>query len=413
MYPPSGRVCMNRADATSPSEQPTCRRRYGSRGLQRPPATQAQSADPSTMRPSTTRHPKIPAARRGFTPRTAAAVVGVSTIGLLAISCERDGAPRANAVADTQATAFATPPAPASAIDGRNESAAGIMARRVLDEPFNKVAGMKQVPVPAAPSAPVPESSTSAEAALRSGMPPAAAASTMPAMIVRTGTAGIEVDSLDTAIARVRTLALRVNGYIANTTVQGGKDQLRSAALEVKIPSERFDDALAGLSPIGKVESVNVNAEDVGEEYVDIEARVQNAHRLEARIIDLLANRTGRLQDVLSVEHELARVREEIERYEGRMRFLRTRAAMSTLTIAVHEHAPIIVPVAGDGPIHLAFREAWRSFVGLVAGFIASLGILIPLGVLAFLGWLGVRRWVLPLYHPTPRPTNAVEVSGD
>jgi Domain of unknown function (DUF4349) len=282
------------------------------------------------------------------------------------------------------------------------------MARRARGEPLNKVAYDESAAV-AFVATPAP----AAAAPVSPGMPAATAVSTLPAMIIRTGTAGIEVDSLDTAIARVRTLALRVNGYVANTTVQGGKEQLRSASLELKVPSERFHDALAGLSPIGKVESVNVSAEDVGEEYVDIDARVQNAHRLEARIIDLLANRTGKLQDVLSVEHELARVREEIERYEGRMRFLRTRAAMSTLTIAVHEHAPIIVPVAGDGPIHMAFREAWRSFVGLIAAFIASLGVLIPLGVLAFLGWLGVKRWVLPLTHPSPRPTNAVEVSGD
>jgi len=60
----------------------------------------------------------------------------------------------------------------------------------------------------------------------------------------------------------------------------------------------------------------------------------------------------------------------------------------------VHERAPIITPVAGDGPIIIAFREAWRNFVGFVAALIASLGVLVPLGVLVFVGWLGVRRLV-------------------
>jgi hypothetical protein len=230
-------------------------------------------------------------------------------------------------------------------------------------------------------------------------------------MIIRTGFAGIEVDSIDAAIARVRALAQRVGGFVANTQVQGGKDQLRTASLEVKIPSDRFDEALAGLAPIGKVESVNVNAQDVGEEFVDIAARVENAHRLEARLIALLANRTGKLQEVLSVERELARIREEIERYEGRMRFLRARVALSTLTIAVHERAPIIVPIAGDGPIVVAMRDAWRNFVGFVATLIASLGVLVPLGVLVFLGWLGVRR--LGPWRPTGTPPSAGAVSGD
>jgi hypothetical protein len=55
--------------------------------------------------------------------------------------------------------------------------------------------------------------------------------------------------------------------------------------LELKIPAQRFDQALNGLATLGKVESVNATAEDVGEEYVDITARVNNAHRLEDRLI--------------------------------------------------------------------------------------------------------------------------------
>ncbi len=300
------------------------------------------------------------------------------------MACEDDVAVSAS----TRADAFATPSAPVPV----NESRPGVLAgARPLS--LSKVTNSAD-----ASGKPVDGTSSSGAA-----MPPATAV-TPPgmtgAMIVRNGTTSIEVDSLDTAIARVRTLALRVNGYIANTTVQGGRDQLRTASLELKVPSERFDDAITGLSPIGKVEAVNVNAEDVGEEYVDIEARVQNAHKLEARIIDLLANRDGKLNDVLSVEHELARVREDIERYEGRMRYLRTRASISTLTIAVHERAPVIVPVAGDGPILVAFREAWETLVNLTARFIASLGLLIPLGLLVCLGWLGVRRWVVPVLTP-------------
>jgi hypothetical protein len=255
---------------------------------------------------------------------------------------------------------------------------------------------------PAAPPSPAPVAPTQATAV----------AQLSPSMIIRTGYAGVEVDSLDIAIARVRALAARVGGFVANTAVQGGNDQLRSASLEVKVPSDRFDEALSGLAPIGKVESVNVTAQDVGEEYVDIAARVENSHRLEARLVNLLANRTGKLQDVLTVERELARVREEIERYEGRMRYLRARVSLSTLTIAVHERAPLIVPVAGDGPIVVAFREAWRNFVGFVAGGIASLGVLIPLGALVFVGWLGVRR-LIPWRPSAPTPPSAGAVSGD
>ena len=75
----------------------------------------------------------------------------------------------------------------------------------------------------------------------------------------------------------------------------------------------------------------------------------------------------------------LARVREEIERYEGRMRFLRTRAAMSTLSITVHEPFPMLGQHPGDNPIIGAFKAAWRNFVAFISGLIAVSGVLIPL----------------------------------
>ena len=157
------------------------------------------------------------------------------------------------------------------------------------------------------------------------------------------------------------------------------------------MPAERFDEAVEGLRPLGKVESVNITAEDVGEEYVDVEARMTNARRLEARLIDLLARRTGKLADVLDVEHELARVREEIERYEGRLRYLRSRAAVSTLTLTVHEPIPV-VEHGSPSVVAESARQAWRNFIALVAGVIQSLGVILPLGLVATAAWWVVRR---------------------
>lgn len=213
-----------------------------------------------------------------------------------------------------------------------------------------------------------------------------------PSMVIRTGQAAIEADSLEPAVARVRLLAGRVAGYVANTTIQAGHAELRTASLEVKMPVDRFDDAVAALAAIGKLESVTVSAADVGEEFTDITARIANARRLEARLIDLLATRVGRLKDVLDVERELARVREEIERYEGRLRYLHAHAELSTLTITVHEPIPV-VGRAGTSVIGEAFKQAWRNFVGLVAACIRLLGVAVPLAVLASGAWFGFKRY--------------------
>jgi uncharacterized protein DUF4349 len=200
-------------------------------------------------------------------------------------------------------------------------------------------------------------------------------------MIIRTGNASIEVDSLDPGLGALRRLARRVGGYVANSSIQGGKEQVRTASIEIKVPAERFEDLTAGLEPLGRLEFVNVSAQDVGEEFVDLSARVANGRRLEDRLINLLATRTGKLQDVLTVERELARVREEIERLEGRMRFLQTRAAVSSLTVSMHEPPPIVGQNPGHSVIGEAFLRAWRNFVDVLAGAIASLGYVVPVAV--------------------------------
>ena len=211
-------------------------------------------------------------------------------------------------------------------------------------------------------------------------------------LIVRTGQASIEVDSLEPAMTELRRIVQRAGGFVADASVQSGRNQLRQATLELKVPSIRFDELTEGLQPIGRLEFVNVGAEDVSEEFVDLTARVVNGHRLEDRLVELLRTRTGKLQDVLSVERELARVREEIERMEGRLRYLKASAQLSTLSVSLHEPVPIVA-THGPGPIDEAFRAAWRNFVGVLAGAIASLGFVVP--VVAF-GWGLVvvgRRW--------------------
>ena len=202
------------------------------------------------------------------------------------------------------------------------------------------------------------------------------------AMLIRTGNASIEVRSLTPAIDQVRALAGQMGGFVANTSIQAGDARLRSASIELRIPNDRFDAAVSGLNGLGKLETVQISTEDVGEQYTDIEARVTNAHRLEDRLIDVLAHRPGKLQDILAVERELARVREEIERYEGRLRYLKSRAATSRMTLSIHEPVPVIEKT-GQSPLVDAVREAWGRFLGLVTLAIGWSGVVIPVGLIA------------------------------
>ncbi len=212
-------------------------------------------------------------------------------------------------------------------------------------------------------------------------------------MIIRTGEATIEVDTLDRAVRQVTELASRFGGHIASSSLSTGANAPRTATLEIKMPADRYEGTIGGLSQIGTVRSAATHSEDVGEEFVDVTARVTNARRLEDRLLTVLATRTGKLEEVLGVERELARVREEIERYQGRLRYLTAQVAMSTLSVTVFEPGPI-VGGPGENVIVTAFRAAWRNFMGVLAGVIAIAGGAVPIALLVGLGFLAVRSWL-------------------
>ena len=217
------------------------------------------------------------------------------------------------------------------------------------------------------------------------------------AMLIRHGVASLEVTKLDDALTRTRDKAAQFGGFVANTAIKNGKEERPSATLEVRVPSAQFDALLGALGSLGKVESVTASVQDVGEEYVDMGARSTNAKRMEARLVEMLATRTGKLEEVLTVEQELRRVREEIERYEARLRYLERHASVSSLEITIHEPLALI-DRPRPGPIVVAIGVAWERTLGMIAWCIASLGVIVPLAVLLGLGvwtyrWLQVPRF--------------------
>lgn len=312
-------------------------------------------------------------------PRSAVAVVALA-MAAISIACG-DALTSQRDESSGPASMSPAAPSPQPAVD--------MLAAR--EAPVEERANLAKVAAPQGSAAAVSADRTTTGSAATTAQ---GSGTTISSMIIRTGNASVEVDSLEVAIASVQRIAAALGGWVGNTSMSGGEHDVRSASIELKIPSARYDEALAGLRPIGKVENVTSNAEDVGEEFVDLSARTANARRLEERLVTLLATRTGKLEDVLNVERELARVREEIERYEGRLRYLKSRVATSTLTVTVHERFPLVAPeTPGENVIAEAFRDAWRNFVRFVAAFIASLGTLVPVALLAGIAALAWRRW--------------------
>lgn len=141
----------------------------------------------------------------------------------------------------------------------------------------------------------------------------------------------------------------------------------------------------------GRIISQSTNAEDLTRQMVDTEARLRAQTALRDRLQQLLRERPGRLSDLLEVERELARVQSEIDSVQSTLAVMRTRVAMSELSLQYHSSPR---PVGSD--TFEPLRQAFAGFLGIVvAGFAAIITIiagLIPVAVVAVpLVWLALR----------------------
>jgi hypothetical protein len=112
-------------------------------------------------------------------------------------------------------------------------------------------------------------------------------------------------------------------------------------AIVVRVPAERFEEALGEIEKLGPVPEREIVAQDVTEEYTDLKLRLANARKLRDKLTALL-DRAENIQDILAIEKELSRVTGEIERLEGRLNKLKHQVAFSKISVAFarYENAP-------------------------------------------------------------------------
>jgi hypothetical protein len=148
-------------------------------------------------------------------------------------------------------------------------------------------------------------------------------------MLVFNGTLSLAVlpDSIPAGIDAAVELAVTAGGYVAQQT---------DTTLTLRVPSRRFRKLMKGLEELGQVRGRSVQTVDVSEEFHDLKVRLENLQATRTRIQKLLGQAKD-LTEILVVEKELERVSAEIDSIEGRLRFLSSQAAFSTVAMAFQE----------------------------------------------------------------------------
>ena len=174
------------------------------------------------------------------------------------------------------------------------------------------------------------------------------------------GNLSLEVQSVSTALEQTRALVLQYGGSI--TSSDSGDSFNRYANIAALVPRDSFYELIGALKNIAtKVINENINSNDVTEEFVDTEAKLNVMKETEKRFISLLSE-TANVEEVMSVERELMRLRGEIDSLEGRMKYLGKTTDNSVLNIYMTEE----VPITGSG---WSFSESLDNSVRTLVSF--------------------------------------------
>ncbi|MEY2529845.1 MAG: hypothetical protein QOJ05_1935, partial [Verrucomicrobiota bacterium] len=155
--------------------------------------------------------------------------------------------------------------------------------------------------------------------------------------LVRNATAELEVVSFDESIQKITAFALEEKGYVSTTNSEKQANGKLRGEIVVKVLPDNLDKFLGKLRGIGELKNQALTTEDVTKSYFDTESRLKNARMMEQRLIEILKTKSKDVADLLEVEKELGRVREEIETMQGELKFMDSQVAFATVTITLAE----------------------------------------------------------------------------
>ncbi|MGI9529068.1 MAG: DUF4349 domain-containing protein [Acidimicrobiia bacterium] len=236
------------------------------------------------------------------------------------------------------------------------------------------------------------------------------APSNVDAKIIKDGSVDIRIEpgTFGVSAGQIRAIATDLGGYIASgeTRIEQYDDARYAVGwYTMRIPTDRFDDAVSRVEQLGERVSAQLSSQDVTEEYVDLEGRLSYWRDQEAFYQRLMAEATT-IEELVTVQTRMQDVLLNIEQIEGRLRFLDSRTAYATLTVGVTEvpiDGPVPIPEPSDpNPIQEAFSQAGEVLLATVGFIIVASAVAIPIGILVLFAYGVVRLLMRALRRERP-----------
>ena len=232
--------------------------------------------------------------------------------------------------------------------------------------------------------------------------------------IIANANISLIVAKTETAMAGVEQIASDLGGYLSDVELSKGRyeqtEELRGS-MTLRVPSDSLEEALERLQALATdVHYLNIDRQDVTDQYSDLDARLRNLRATETELLALLTEvrerPNAKVEDILAVHRNLTQIREEIETLQGRKNLLDNQIGFSTVRVELIPDSinrPIVEePWSANGPVRNALRALVATLQGLLTALIwvflyltpLLLVVLIPLAILIWLVriWVGRRR---------------------
>ena len=155
--------------------------------------------------------------------------------------------------------------------------------------------------------------------------------------LVRNAQVELEIISFNEAVQKITAFASEDRGYVATSGSQKQANGKLKGQVVAKILPENLDRFLQKVRGLGELKNQTIGTEDVTKAYFDTDARLKNSRVMEQRLIDMLKTKTGKVSDLLQVEKELGRVREEMEKMQGELKYWDSQVQFATVTVSLAE----------------------------------------------------------------------------
>jgi paraquat-inducible protein B len=181
--------------------------------------------------------------------------------------------------------------------------------------------------------------------------------------IVRQGEIKFKTSDLNETKSLIQQTVSELNGYISKDNVYDYSDRIEHRLI-IRVPADKFDLLLKKISEsVDKLDSKNIDAMDVTEEYIDVETRIRTKKELQNKYMELL-KQANKMDDILSIHREIGDLQTEIESAEGRMIHLNNKITFSTLTVTYYQN----ILFGFFSKFVEAIKDGWSGFLLFIVG---------------------------------------------